>query len=471
MAQSFRNVRCIVERPDFIEQGELARLIPVVSDGSKESRATSILLATMMAVPALAASLLAPLGVRVGARSVVGAFCEVVLRPGKDGPTDCRPDGLLVLTSGRNRAWSCVVESKIGRAELEPEQVAKYVSLARTSGIDAVLTISNQFAALPTHSPVRLKRALPKNVALFHWSWLHVLTEAMLLLNDEELDQAEQRFILSEMVRYFSHASIGVSMFDRMNPEWKQLVGSVQAGALIAKSTDVVQKSVAAWHQETRDLALLMTRNLNSSVRLRLSRAHINDPQARLRDDSERLARDHKLVCELWIPDAAAPLVVTADLRRRTVEVSMTLDAPKDRKRSTSRINWIVRQLAKVTIADVHVRAAWPGRAPMTQAPLASVQSDANVLEADNRKLAPTTFEVALVRDLGGKFGGTKNFVESVEEAVTTFYEAIGQHLRAYVAPPPRVRRAEVKDDDSADAIRDAAEETASAVATELGAE
>lgn len=460
-----------MERPDFMEQGEFARLIPVVSDGSKESRATSILLATMMAVPSLAASLLAPLGVRVGTRSALSTFCEVVVRPGKDSPAGCRPDGLMVLTSGRNRAWSCLVESKIGRAELDPEQVAKYVSLARTTEIDAVLTISNQFAALPTHSPVRLKRALPKNVGLFHWSWLHVLTEAMLLLNEDELDQLEQRFILSEMVRYFSHASIGVSMFDRMNPEWKQLVGDVQAGASIAKSTDVVQKSVAAWHQETRDLALLMTRNLRRSVRLRLSRAHMNDPLARLRDDTERVARDHRLVCELLIPDAAAPLVVTADLRRRTVEVSMTLDAPKDRKRSTSRINWIVRQLSKVAIADVHVRAAWPGRAPMTQAPLSILQTNVDVLEAENRKLAPTTFEVALVCDLGGRFGGTKNFVESVEDAVTKFYEAIGQHLRAYVAPPPRVRRMEVEDDESGEALRDAAEETVSAASAEFATE
>jgi hypothetical protein len=93
------------------------------------------------------------------------------------------------------------------------------------------------------------------------------------------------------------------------------------------------------------------------------------------------------------------------------------------------------------------------------------------MLEAENRKLTPTTFEVALVRDLGGEFGGTKNFVESVEEAVTTFYEAIGQHLPAYVAPPPRVRRTETKDDHSRDALRDAAGETAGALATELATE
>jgi len=389
----------------------------------------------------------------------------------KDAPSDCRPDGLIVVNSGRNRSWTCLVEAKIGRAELESEQVSKYVALARSAGIDAVLTISNQFAALPTHSPVRLKRALPKSVSLFHWSWLHVLTEAMLLLGDDDLSHAEQRFIVSEMVRYFSHASIGVSMFDRMNPEWKQLVGSVQAGALVAKSADVVQKSVAAWHQETRDLALLMTRNLNSSVRLRLPRAHRSDPQARLRDDSERLARDHQLQCELVIPDAAAPLFVTADLRRRTVEVSMTLDAPKDRKRSSSRINWIARQLSKVSIPDVHVRAAWPGRAPMTQAPLASMHADASVLEAENRKLAPTTFEVALVRDLGGKFGGTKNFVESVEEAVTTFYEAIGQHLRAYVAPPPRVKRRDVGEEESSDVQGDALDAVETAVVGQLQAD
>src|SRR3546814_4652669 len=65
-----------------------------------------------------------------------------------DHPKD-RPDGLLVLEGGSGRVWRCLVEAKIGRNELEVEQVERYLAIARAVRLDAVLTISNQFVALP----------------------------------------------------------------------------------------------------------------------------------------------------------------------------------------------------------------------------------------------------------------------------------------------------------------------------------
>src|SRR3546814_13809510 len=72
-----------------------------------------------------------------------------------DHPKD-RPDGLLVLEGGSGRVWRCLVEAKIGRNELEVEQVERYLAIARAVRLDAVLTISNQFVALPSHSPLSL---------------------------------------------------------------------------------------------------------------------------------------------------------------------------------------------------------------------------------------------------------------------------------------------------------------------------
>jgi hypothetical protein len=52
--------------PDYLISGEQARLIPVAADTSKEVRAASILLATLMSVPPFARTMLASLGQRVG---------------------------------------------------------------------------------------------------------------------------------------------------------------------------------------------------------------------------------------------------------------------------------------------------------------------------------------------------------------------------------------------------------------------
>ena len=43
--------------------------------------------------------------------------------------------------------------------------------------------------------------------------------------------------------------------------------------------------------------------------------------------------------------------------------------------------------------------------------------------------------------DLAGKFGGVKTFVESAKEAVPLFYKDVGEHLRAWVPPPPKLKR------------------------------
>ncbi len=97
-----------------------------------------------------------------------------------------------------------------------------------------------------------------------------------------------------------------------------------------------VEDSVASWHQEERDLSLIMSRKLGREVRLKLSRAHTGDQAARLRDDCDELIATKSLSCTLDIPDAAAPLVLTAYLARRTLGCSMTLHAPKDKKRASA---------------------------------------------------------------------------------------------------------------------------------------
>ena len=423
--------------PDFLTRGERARLIPVTADSSKEARAASILLATMSCVAPFAKVLLGGLGQRLGARTGVAAYTEIEFHRSLEGLRS-RPDGLLVLESG-NRSWRALVEAKIGPARLDKEQLTLYCELARLNGIDAVITVSNEFVALPTHHPVKLLRTVTKALELYHWSWMHVLTQATLLLHEHDFGAPEQRYLLREMVRYYEHDSVGVSSFDRMNIEWKDLVTKVQSGAPLNKSAPEVQNSVAAWHQEQRDLCLLMSRKLGRHVGLKLSRSHANDQVRWLRDDCEDLTQTRSLTCVLEVPDAAAPISVTADIALRTVHCAMRLAAPKDKKQFKSRTNWLVLQLNHVNSDDVFIRAIWPGRAQDTQAKLEDVRYDKNVLLGDKASLLPQYFEVILVRDLAGKFSGTRNFVEHLESAVPNYYEQVGQHLRAWVSPPPKI--------------------------------
>lgn len=456
--------------PDYLASGEPARLIPVAADSNKEARAASILLATLTAVPPFRSVMLGSLGQRTGVRANLDCYTEITLK--KDSAkSKCRPDGLMHFEGGRSRIWTCFVEAKIKNATIEKDQVERYLELAKENNISAVLTISNDFVASPTHSPVIVPKSALRNVELYHWSWMFALTQAMLLLNDDEFERPEQRYILAEMVRYFSHPSIGITTFDRMNPEWKDLVSKVQTGARLAKSDSDVESSVAAWHQEVRDLCLLMTRKLSLPVHIRLSRAHLDDPDIRLKDDSKKLAETHTLTCTFEVPDAAAPIDVTADLLRRSLTVSMSLTAPKDKQKTSSRINWLVRQLAKSHPEGIYIKAIWPGRAPATQEKLENLRNDASLLDANHKSLLPTSLEVLLVRDLAGKFSGSKTFIEQVEEIVPYFYQQVGQYLKPYVAPPPKFKQKEAppdKEESELDQVSEGAEKASTEASDDI---
>ena len=430
----------MIDLPDCVTRGEIARLIPVTADSNKEQRAASILLAAFRGVHEFQKTMLNSLGIRVGKKAKVEAWTEVVFQSDPKVPKQERPDGLLVLDTGKKQ-WRALIEAKIGNAEVGEEQLKQYLQIAKENKLDAVITISNQFVALPTHHPIKLPKKYLKSVELYHWSWMYALTQATLLLEQEGVESEDQQFVLEEVQRYLSHDSSGVSNFDRMNAEWKDVVGHVKSGASLGKNSEDVINTVSCWHQEQRDLCLIMSRKLGQNVGLKLSRAHRTDPQARLKDDCETLVDEQVLRCVLDVPHAATDIEVVANLTKRTISCSMKLGAPKDKKRTSARVNWLTRQLTKAETDDMFVKAFRTGNAEETQAPLETLMNDANALDSDTTNVVPSKFEVFYMVDLAGRFAGNKVFIDELEAAVPRFYEQVGQRLRAWVAPPPKINR------------------------------
>jgi len=426
--------------PDFLASGEPARLIPVGSEGKKEGRATSILLANLSAVSEFAQVLFGAIGVRVGSRVKIEVYTEVILKD-KNGEEKLRPDGLVIVNTGRKQ-WKALIEAKIGNAELDSEQIKSYLALAKKYKIDSVITISNQYSAIPKHHPITFKKSDLKGIDLFHFSWMFVLTEAILLLKSMGVEDEDQRFLLTEMVRYYDHDSVGVSEFTSMNKEWKDVTTSVRSGSALSKTSDAITNTVVSWHQEARDLCLIMSRIIGVPVSLKLNRKHTSDPLSRIKDDCDNLVKEFKLVCELDIPDAVSALKVTADLQRRTVDCSMSLNAPKDRQRPSARLNWLLRQLKKTDHEDVYIRAYTMGRANNPQTQLNDARNNQDtLLVVEGNQIQPVAFNVILSRDLAGKFSGRSTFIQAVEETVKQFYILAGQYLQPWTPPAPKVEK------------------------------
>ena len=414
-------------------QGEPSRLFPIVAETNKENRIASVFLSLLPLLPDLSKALFQSVSLRIGARSKIQCFSEVVFR--SDAEKTNRPDGLIVVANGKKQ-WSALVEFKIGKAELEQEQVERYLKLARENEINAVITISNQFVSRADHPPISVNKNLLKKVDLFHWSWLSIFTASRLLQLETQID-TEQKHLLDEFIRFLDHKSTGITGFDQMNKGWREVVSAARTGGLLVKSSAEVEATVAGWLEEQRDLSLMLSRIVGKTVRQKIETKLLKDPNQRLKAEIAKFCKKKLLSAVFQVPDTASDIKVEADLDRRTIDVSMSLKAPSDRKSTKARINWLLRML-KTDDARIIVRAHWPSRVGHTQESLVRLRENPDLIQAQNSKLAPHSFEILLIEPLANRFSGPRTFIEDLERMVPEFYSLVGQHLRAWQAAAPK---------------------------------
>ena len=425
---------------ELIKSGKKARLMPALVNSKTEERATSCLLASFMVVPAFAMSVLSGIGAPTGKRFRVECFTEVVFETnGKDEGKIPRPDGLIVATNG-STTWTALIESKVGSSELENEQVERYLDLAKANGINTVITISNQYVLNPQHHPLQIPKNKLRSTQLFHFSWHYLLSRAVLVSHDREMDDPEQSFILDDLINFLDHPASGVSAFTSMHEDWKNVCQLVQQHTPLTKNSKPVANAVTSWQQLLRASAIKLSRVVREPVEVNLSSAQKKAPEQFAKDMLENLVKSNTLDSEFTVPNAAAKIRLVADLSRRNISISMNLDAPKDVSRTTAAINWLTRQLKSIDCNGVSIRAHWPKRIPMTSEALAAVLERPEVLIPPGVKDLPRSLEVVKVTDLAAKFKSRKTIVEDTGKHFLLFYEQVGQHLSKWIPKAPKVK-------------------------------
>jgi hypothetical protein len=427
-----------------LESSQVARLIPTISDSKKEERATSILLASFMVVPGFATSVLSDAGASIGKRSKITCYTEVVFKPADNGRAP-RPDGLIEVKTG-TKVWTALVEAKIGNAELKNEQIEEYLALAKLHKIDAVITISNQFATTPAHHPLTIAKSKTKSVKLYHFSWLSLQSKAALLTSQKVINDPEQAYILSELLLYLDHDSSGITALTRMPASWKDLCNAVRDQTTLSKTSEYVTGSVSGWHQLLRHLALNLSMKIGQSVDINLSRQRENDADLNFSEDCSYLVKESSLKAEFNIPNAASRLILSADVVRKDINISMKLEAPKDKSRATASISWLTRQLKNVQPEGLSIRAYWPKRIASTIKPLSVILEDPASLIPPNISEIPTHLEVVRVIELGARFKGARTFIEEIDVQFPKFYGEAGQYLSKWVAQAPKIKESPVEE-------------------------
>lgn len=438
----------MLELPESLASGDVARLFPVIAETGKEQRAASIFLSVLSAVPPYAGAILSQFGQRIGSRSKVDTYTEIVFKNETDATKRDRPDGLIRVTANRNVKWSCLIETKIGKNCLEPEQLGRYLKLARDNNVDAILTISNEFAPIPSHHPLASSIKKSRKVDVFHLSWSSLLTEAMTLHEQALINDPEQAFLIREFVRFFSHPSAGVNGITSMPPEWSTAIERIQAGGNISKADS--NKIVGVWHQKAKDLSLQMSQIIGCRVEVVISRKHAADPATRLSEEVDQLCSKSILHSDFKVPNAASAIEITADLTSRLIRANMRIDAPRDKAKSSSRVTWLLRQLKGKDTGDIYVGVVWASRATTTVLSLIELEKNPNLVNDINQNSEIRAFDVTLTTNNSRRFSGIRTFVEELEKLAPKFYEDVGQYLVNWQPPPPKPKhsiKVEVKDD------------------------
>jgi hypothetical protein len=413
-----------------------ARLIPTSGiNGAEEQerRATSALLAVMSAVREFGRTLTQPFGAPAGN---VQTFIEV---PFNLGDKQFFPDGLIQLARGQ-RQWTALVEVKTGSNLLQAEQLEAYLDIAREQGFDALLTISNEIAPIPGQHPTTVDRRKLRKVALHHMPWSEILTHAVMQKEHRGVADPDQAWILGELIRYLEHPRSGAMEFSDMGPAWVTLRNAVSTGTL--RGTDACVPVVGRFDALIRYACLRLGRQLGAEVAPALSRRDLADPAGRTQALANQLISTGAMSGALRIPGSVGPLQVTADLRAGRILCQVDVDAPRS-GRSTTRVNWLVRQLkdapetTRIEAFAMHARGA--GAAEL----LRTVRTDPTVLITDpNRELR--TFRVASSTPAGEKRGtGRGAFIDSVLSAIDDFYKQVIQNLKPWMPAPPRLRSVE----------------------------
>lgn len=421
-------------------KGKPACLFPVLPESRKEEKATSILLAVFTAVPDFTKTVLSEAGAPIGKRSSITCFTEVSFKGSK---ANSRPDG-LILVSSSGKDWAALVETKVGRSELTTEQVEDYLDLAKEQGFDAVITIGNQFAALASHHPVKVHKTKTRQVQLFHFSWLSIVSRALLLIDNKVVKDPEQAYMLKELVRYLENDSSGVTSSIRMSNSWRNVVQNVHENIPLARNDDHVVKAVSDWFQLLRYLSIRLSLALGQPCSISMPRKHASDPTVRLGDALNEVCTASELRSSIDIPNAVGKLEISISFLRKTMDLGVNLETPKDVKQQRAAISLVLNQMKEFDGDDLTVRVNWPRRVPPTALPIQQTreESDRKLLIPDNFKELPSSIDLLRVVDLGvGKLKSGSGLPEIAETEMLRFYKDAIQNLKKWVPEAPRIRQ------------------------------
>lgn len=353
--------------------------------------------------------------------------------------TESRIDGLIINVSSGIIKDAAFFEMKSGTNFLDKNQIENYIKIAKRFKINKLVTISNQFVSDPKESPIE-KLKVQGRFELYHFSWTYIQTLAQILLfdNDENIEDEDQINIMNEVVSYFENPKSGLSGYSAMHKDWKEICEKIYKDQRINKNDSQIRNAVRSWHQEEKDLALLLSRNLGVAVKS-TSRVGLKG----IDDDIKKLINYQKLDGFLIIKDAFSKIEIDLNFNKKTVTLSANLIPPMDKK-NTGKISYLLKQLDKCKRNEGQLYDDIENEIYITPSFKSTrFKDNYSLFDLRNNDFRSFNdiqkFKILMIKNFKGNFSSQKKFVVELESSTLKFYEAIIQHLSNWKKPPPKV--------------------------------
>jgi len=286
-----------------------------------------------------------------------------------------------------------------------------------------------------TH-PLVLDKRKVKNVPIYHFSWVRIVSTALMQKEVHGVEDPDQAWILGELIRYLEHQNSGALAFTDMGASWTKVREDARKGVLKKSDPDVLDVA-AKFDALVRYTCLRLGQKLGTEVFPQLPRRQIQNPKERTAELIDELIADSCLSAKIRIPDTVADLDLRCDLRGQQIHVSVTVPA-SSHARSETRARWLLRQLSE-DLQDVVVEAS--GRGKKVAVPLNEARSDEKSLAPDP-EWEISKFKVTHIYPLGiaRSTRAKSSFIDSVSNSVDDFYGRVLQRLKPWNPPAPKLR-------------------------------
>ena len=426
-------------KAQFAENSNVVDFFPTEGPRVLERQAASLFLSSLMSVEAFRKAVFEGMGVTVGEGSKLSCLSDFAFLTEYDGDavtTDAheRPNGLLYLQTATSM-WSSLMVTRVGGLELEASALTHSLTIARQNHVNAIITVCDKFTALPSLLPVDIERTVIEGMEVYHLPWGRIYTTAKQLMISDENMSAEDHATLGKFIDYMAHETQCLEASSRLQPETRTIAKTIISGASLDPLNSEILNVVASWRENLKFIAFKLHDQFDCKAIVDGADVSVAKLKDQLVQDAHMFSVSHNLFGAITLQAGMEPILLKADLTRRTANYSMTFNVPEESSKPTAKLTALLKKLRDGVTEDLYIKAIFSGKEAPKQASLEMVLENSAVLKADYPDSIPEAYEVLMVRDIANDLGDMDLLVAQVDNGLLSFYEHVAQHFSSPMPP------------------------------------